>query len=93
MNTQDIKPGLMVHARPEDRPISHDGARGIHLGTVDHLEGQRFIKLRKEDSADGKDHWIPLSWVDDIDDKAVYLNKTIEEFDAFLLDDLPNLLH
>ena len=35
------------------------GADGVHVGTVDHLQGDR-IKLTKQDSADGKHHFISL---------------------------------
>jgi hypothetical protein len=51
------------------------GSDGKHIGTVDHLEGEDKIKLtRKDPSAGGKHHFIPLDWVDHVDDK-VHLNK------------------
>ena len=93
MHVEDIKPDLMVHARAVERPASHAGARGLHVGTVDHVDGQRFIKLKKSDSIDGRHHWIPIAWVDDVDDRAVYLTKTAEEFEAGLLDALPSTFH
>ena len=34
------------------------GADGVHIGTVDHLDGER-IKLTKADSVDGKHHYLP----------------------------------
>jgi len=50
------------------------GSDGKHVGTVDHLEGENQIKLAKKDpSAGGKHHFIPLDWVDHVD-KAVHLN-------------------
>ena len=43
-------------------------ADGEHVGTVDHLEGSDRIKLtRKDPSADGQHHYIPLAWVDHVD--------------------------
>ena len=33
------------------------GADGVHIGTVDHLDGER-IKLTKADSGDGKHHYL-----------------------------------
>ena len=43
------------------------GADGVHIGTVDHVEGQR-IKLTKTDrGADGKHHYLPLSMIEDVD--------------------------
>ena len=52
---------------------------GHHVGTVDHLDGER-IKLAKNDSeSGGKHHYIPLGWVDKIDGNKVVLNKNHEE--------------
>jgi hypothetical protein len=43
------------------------GADGVHVGTVDHVDGDR-IKLSKADSGQfegqgGKHHWLPLGLV------------------------------
>ena len=43
---------------------SNDG----QFGVVDHLEGSDSIKLKKD--ANGKHHFIPVSWVKTIDDKV-----------------------
>ncbi|GGO23965.1 DUF2171 domain-containing protein [Deinococcus humi] len=51
---------------------------GEHVGTVDHLEGDR-VKLTRSDSSDGQHHYVPLSQVESMDDVAVYLNVTREE--------------
>ncbi|AIZ46462.1 hypothetical protein QR90_04315 [Deinococcus radiopugnans] len=51
---------------------------GEHVGTVDHLDGDR-IKLTKSDSSDGQHHYVPLSQVESMDNVAVYLNVTREE--------------
>ena len=41
------------------------GSDGVHVGTVDHLEGRDQMKLTKTDTdADGEHHFIPLAWVD-----------------------------
>lgn len=49
------------------------GADGVHVGTVDMVEGQR-IKLIKADSGMGKHrghhHYIPLSLVGEVDEKV-----------------------
>ncbi len=37
------------------------------FATVDHLEGEDIIKLKKDKQ--GQHHYIPLSWVKEIDDK------------------------
>jgi len=43
---------------------SEDGA----FATVDHVEGQSSIKLKKDES--GEHHYIPLDWVTSVDDKV-----------------------
>ena len=43
------------------------GADGQQLGKVDHLDGGA-IKLTKNDSPDGQHHWIPMSWVTQVDE-------------------------
>ena len=55
-----IKEYLMVHAKGE---ASMQGAPGVHLGTVDHIDGEKYIKLTKSDSPDGQQQWIPVNWV------------------------------
>jgi hypothetical protein len=67
----------MVHAKGSG---GMGGAKGKHVGTVDHLDGESYIKLTKEDSPDKQHRWIPTSWVAKTDDKAIYLNKTEAEF-------------
>ncbi len=38
------------------------------FATVDHLEGDRTIKLTRDES--GQHHYIPLDWVTSVDDKV-----------------------
>jgi hypothetical protein len=46
------------------------GCDGVHVGTVDHLEGRDLVKLTKDDPDAGDEHhFIPLAWVDHVDDK------------------------
>jgi hypothetical protein len=53
------------------------GADGVHVGTVDRVEGGR-IKLTKADSGqgghEGHHHFIPLGLVADIEDGIVRLS-------------------
>lgn len=53
-------------------------ADGIHVGTVDHMEGDSRIKLTKSDSGDGRHHLIPIGWVDHVD-AHVHLTKTSDD--------------
>ena len=55
------------------------GSDGQHVGTVDHLEGNR-IKLTKSDPATGGQHrYLDLGMVDQIKDGAVCLSKSADE--------------
>ena len=49
------------------------GADGVHVGTVDHVDGNR-IKLTKADSGEGSHkghhHYISLGLVADIEDEG-----------------------
>ena len=65
------------------------GADGVHLGTVDHLDGDR-IKLTKADSAQTEDgqgakhHYIPLGLVAEIEDGTVRLSANADvAYDLF----------
>lgn len=64
------------------------GADGAHLGTVDHLDGDR-IKLTKADSPQfegrgGRHHWIPLGLVAAVEDGKVRLSANADvAFDLF----------
>jgi hypothetical protein len=53
------------------------GSCGNRLGDVDHVEGNS-IKLTKNSSPDGQHHFIPMDWVEEVDDK-VHLNKNCGE--------------
>ena len=64
------------------------GADGVHLGTVDHVDGDR-IKLSKSDSGQfegqgGKHHWIPLGLVAEVENGTVRLSANADvAFDLF----------
>jgi len=53
------------------------GADGVHVGTVDHVEGKR-IKLTKKDSGEGSHeghhHFIDLSLVAEVEGDRVRLS-------------------
>jgi hypothetical protein len=59
------------------------GADGVHLGTVDHVDGDR-IKLTKADSPQGPDgegarhHYIPLGLVAEVEGDTVRLSATAQ---------------
>ena len=45
------------------------GSDGVHVGTVDHMEGADQVKLAKDDAGD-EHHFIPLAWVDHVESKV-----------------------
>lgn len=53
------------------------GADGVHVGTVDHIEGDR-IKLTKKDSGEGAHrghhHYIPSSLIAEVEGNKVRLS-------------------
>mgnify|MGYP003473203353 FL=1 len=49
------------------------GADGTHVGTVDHLDGDR-IKLTKTDSVDGQHHYLSVGLIASVDDEGVHLS-------------------
>ncbi len=51
------------------------GADGVHVGTVDHLDGER-IKLTKDDSGDGKHHYLPAGLVATVEGDTIRLSAT-----------------
>jgi hypothetical protein len=58
------------------------GSDGVHVGTVDGLEGRDQVKLTKDGSdAGGEHHFIPLAWVDHVDE-SVHLKQSGAEAKA-----------
>lgn len=56
---------------------------GSHVGTVDHMEGEDRIKLTRSDpESGGQHHYIPLSWVEKVENGNVILTKDKSEVHA-----------
>lgn len=70
---QELRNSITEHLQVKD-------ANGEHVGTVDHLDGDR-VKLTRTDSEDGQHHYINLSDVKSADAVAVYLNKARADLD------------
>jgi len=61
----------MIQAQQIKEHMEVCGSDGVHVGTVDHMDGSDKIKLTKSDTkSGGRHHIIPLDWVDKIDDKV-----------------------
>lgn len=85
MNAQNVKPGLKVFARANDADEQPQ-----QVATVDHLDGENYIKLKRSDSPDGEHHWIPLDLVSKIDEHGVVVSCSVDEFENEKLDELPD---
>jgi hypothetical protein len=53
------------------------GADGVHVGTVDHVDGHR-LKLTKQDSGDQRHHYIDAGLIADIEGNKVRLSAKAE---------------
>ena len=59
------------------------GADGVHIGTVDHVDGDR-IKLTKDDSPSTEDgqgakhHYLPIGLVAEVEGDTVRLSATAQ---------------
>ncbi len=49
------------------------GADGVHVGTVDHVQGDR-LKLTRTDSPDGQHHFISTGLIAGIEDGTIRLS-------------------
>ncbi len=87
MDVSNIKEHMPVYA---DGPGGLAGASEEHIGNVDKVEGGKYIKLTKHSAADGEHHWLPLEWIRAVDERAVYLKKTVDEAMAELMEQQPS---
>ena len=49
------------------------GADGVHVGTIDHIDGDR-IKLTRKDSGDGRHHYIGSGLIAEVEGNKVRLS-------------------
>lgn len=66
------------------------GSDGSHVGTVDHVRGDRILLTKSDKDAGGHHHSIPSLWIDSVDDK-VKLRKTADEAKAAWRDEERNM--
>ena len=57
------------------------GSDGTHIGTVDHVRGDRILLTKGDKDAPGRHHSIPSSWIVDVGDK-VKVNRTAAQAQA-----------
>lgn len=68
----------MAQATAIHEHMQVNGSCGNELGVVDRVEGES-IKLTKDSSPDGKHHYIPVSWVRDVEGETVTLDRDCEQ--------------
>ena len=69
----------MINASQIREHMEVVGSDGKHVGTVDHVEGDR-IKLTKNDpAAQGQHHYLPLNVISTIDQNKIRLNQTASQ--------------
>ena len=54
------------------------GSDGAHIGTVDHVRGDRILLTKSDTDARGHHHSIPSSWITSVEDK-VTVSKTADQ--------------
>lgn len=54
------------------------GSDGTHVGTVDHVRGDRILLTKSDQAAGGHHHSIPCSWIQSVEDRIV-VSKTAEQ--------------
>lgn len=62
------------------------GSDGQHIGTVDHVRGDRILLTKNDPAAGGHHHSIPSSWIQSVDDK-VTISKTADQAKAHWRDE------
>ncbi|MBD2209121.1 DUF2171 domain-containing protein [Calothrix sp. FACHB-156] len=87
MNVSQLKEHLPVYA---EGPGGLTGASDTHIGNIDSVAGNKYVKLIKNNAPDGQHHWFPVDWVRAIYKRAVYLEKTVDEVAAELLNEQPS---
>lgn len=67
----------MVDAKDIKEHMEVVGADGVHIGKVDHMDGDR-LKLTRKDTEHGKDsdhhHYVPLANIASVDEGKVWLS-------------------
>ncbi len=55
------------------------GSDGQHIGTVDHIRGDRILLTKTDKDAGGHHHSVPCGWIAEVTDKSVKLNRTASQ--------------
>lgn len=77
-----IKENLAVYAEGRG---GLDGSSDVHIGNVDGLEGDQYVKFTQHDTPQSEPSWFPVSWIRAVDENAIFLNKNIDEVTSELM--------
>lgn len=69
----------MVNPRDIQEQMEVKGSDGGHIGTVDHLDGDRIKLTRSDPASGGEHHYLDLDMVDEIRGGAVCMTATAEQ--------------
>jgi hypothetical protein len=67
--------GLLARVEEHQEVVGSDGQ---HIGTVDHVRGDRILLTKSDQAAGGRHHSIPSAWIQSVDDK-VTVSKTADQ--------------
>lgn len=77
-NTRETQRQSLRQAQEHQEVVGSDGS---HIGTVDHVRGDRILLTKSDKDAGGRHHSIPSSWIVDVGDK-VRVNRTAAQAQA-----------
>ncbi|RYD95271.1 MAG: DUF2171 domain-containing protein, partial [Sphingomonadales bacterium] len=77
-STRETQRHALRQAQEQQEVVGSDGA---HVGTVDHVRGDRILLTKNDKDAAGHHHSIPSSWIVDVTDK-VRINRTAAQAQA-----------
>jgi hypothetical protein len=67
---------LLARVEEHQEVIGSDGA---HIGTIDHIRGDRILLTKTDQAAGGHHHSIPSSWIQSVEDGKVTVTKTADQ--------------
>jgi hypothetical protein len=73
---RDVQRGHIANIREHAEVESADGQ---HVGTVDKVHGDRIILTKGDQEAGGRHHWIPCSWVANVEHDKIRLTRSHDE--------------
>jgi len=73
---RDVQRGHIANIQEHAEVESSDGQ---HVGTVDKVRGERIILTKGDQEAGGRHHWIPTSWVANVENNKIRLTRTHDE--------------